>query len=676
MASPITQRVKSSYNQAKINKKSEIVYVDKGTPETVKTENESLQGGYTGNKLYEGDYYASDSPLGKEMARMGITDLSKKAIQDYEQSKLIKNRKSGNTGEFAEVQGTNEAGETRTISDADLQNISEEDIANRNLQTETTVAGTDDVETAAYVPDKFKDVVGRAEAGNLKRTKNMQIRDDKRTMGGDYRGLVKDARQSWKSLSRDEKKAIKDSGMSRGEYVRGGGAYQDQGKSEDGGVTFQDSKGSQFFNSLKKSRKSGGGINKVMSRYDVNEDGSMGSGGQNFNVASDGSRMVGTTLQTQGGNMATDANVEYVEGQTGTITQDDRIESNNEQKGKPEAYVKQLNPKSHKLDMVYDHKGNPLGDFKQNSAQIKALDKKGIKYSFTKPGTKLPAVSGSNLPVVQNNSTMSKINKTANNLKNTKSKGKFGTMSKIVGTVAAGVTGYFLGKSSSNNNNNNNTEETNVTPTPTKTTGKSYDQAYQDRDRKTYGHMNKSNYIKEAKRQNDVFAKTGKWDYKNAPKDPGPVSNIKPAKVAPVSTNVKPEANVNLDNIPKPKPSVSTVKPKVSDKKVEKLGNRISRLEGKKSTPRRERKINKLQQKQAGVDKDVIRSNKVIDKNTEKGFNALMEGNNVKAARNLGKVKRHVDKGNPAVVGDIKARENQLKAAAGFKQKGWGGFQK
>ena len=72
----------------------------------------------------------------------------------------------------------------------------------------------------------------------------------------------------------------------------------------------------------------------------------------------------------------------------------------------------------------------------------------------------------------------------------------------------------------------------------------------------------------------------------------------------------------------------------------------------------------------------MIRSNKVIDKNTQKGFNALMEGNNVKAARNLGKVKRHVDKGNPAVVGDIKARENQLKAAAGFKQKGWGGFQK
>ena len=58
MASPITQKVKSTFNQAKINKKSEIVYVDKGTPETVEQTNESLQGSYTGNNLYQGDYYS------------------------------------------------------------------------------------------------------------------------------------------------------------------------------------------------------------------------------------------------------------------------------------------------------------------------------------------------------------------------------------------------------------------------------------------------------------------------------------------------------------------------------------------------------------------------------------------------------------------------------------------
>ena len=632
MASPITQKVKSTFNQAKINKKSEIVYVDKGTPETVEQTNESLQGSYTGNNLYQGDYYSKDSPLGKEMAKMGITDLSREAIKDYEQSKLIKNRQTGNTDEFGQVQATNEAGETRTISDEDLQNISDENISNRNLQTETTVAGTDDKEIPAYVPDKFKDVLGRAEAGNLKRTKNMQIRDDKRTMGGDYRGLVKDARQSWKSLSRAEKKAIKDSGMSRGEYIRGGGAYQTQGVDDKGNVTFTDSKGSQFFDSLKRSRKSGGGIDKVMSRYDVNDDGTMGAGGQNFNVASDGSRMVGTTLQTQGGNMATDANIAYVEGQTGEITQDDRIESNNNQKGNPKAYVKQLNPKSHKKDMVYDSKGNPLGNFKPDSKQIDALNKKGIKWSFNKPSTNLPAVSNSNLPAVQNNTTLSKINKTAQNMKNTKAKGKWGTMSKLLGTAAVGITGYFLGKSSGGDNNNN-TEETTVTPPP-KTTGKSWDQAYQDRDRKVYGHLNKSDYIKEGKRQKDIHAKTGKWDWRNAPKDPGSVTSGTSLK-QPIEKQTQ-ELKVDTSKVSetlKTKPNVPTVKPKVSDKKVEKLDNRISRLENRPSTPRRERKINKLKQKQAGVDKDVIRATKVIDKNTQKGFDALVEGKNVKAVR-------------------------------------------
>lgn len=671
MASPITQKVKSTFNQAKINKKSEIVYVDKGTPETIKTENESLKGSYTGNNLYQGDYYSADSPLGKEMAKMGITDLSRQAIKDYEQSKLIKNRKSGNTGEFGQVQATNEAGETRTISDEDLQNISDENIANRNLQTETVVPGTDDKEIPAYVPDKFKDVLGRAEAGNLKRTKNMQARDDERTMKGDYRDIKQMGRQSWRALDKATKDKYKAAGMTRADWVRGGGQFKDFQKTEDGVGEFTDTDQSKFAANMRVNRKHGGSINDMMAKYG----GSPDANRQAFNVASDGSRMVGTTLQTQGGNMATDANIAYVEGQTGEITQDDRIESNNEQKGNPKAYVKQLNPKSHKKDMVYDSKGNVLGNLKPGGKWQEVMDKKGIKWSFNKPGTNLPAVSNSNLPAVQNNTTLSKINKVGQNMKNTKAKGKWGTMSKLLGTAAVGVTGYFLGKSSGGDNNNNNTEETTVTPP--KTTGKSWDQAYQDRDRKVYGHLSKSDYIKEGKRQKDIHAKTGKWDWRNAPKDPGSVTSGKSLE-QPIQKQTQ-ELKVDTSKVSetlKTKPNVSTVKPKVSDKKVEKLDNRISRLENRPSTPRRERKINKLKQKQAGVDKDVIRANKVIDKNTQKGFDALVDGKKVKAARNLNKVKRHVEKGNPAVVNSIQQRENQLKAAAGFKQKGWSGFQK
>ena len=47
---------------------------------------------------------------------------------------------------------------------------------------------------------------------------------------------------------------------------------------------------------------------------------------------------------------------------------------------------------------------------------------------------------------------------------------------------------------------------------------KSYEQAYKDRDMKTYGKLTQEEYIKEAKRQKAEFDKTGKWDYKNAPK--------------------------------------------------------------------------------------------------------------------------------------------------------------
>ena len=50
------------------------------------------------------------------------------------------------------------------------------------------------------------------------------------------------------------------------------------------------------------------------------------------------------------------------------------------------------------------------------------------------------------------------------------------------------------------------------------TYSKSYEQAYKDRDMKVYGKLTQEEYTKEAKRQNAEFKKTGKWDYKNAPK--------------------------------------------------------------------------------------------------------------------------------------------------------------
>lgn len=47
---------------------------------------------------------------------------------------------------------------------------------------------------------------------------------------------------------------------------------------------------------------------------------------------------------------------------------------------------------------------------------------------------------------------------------------------------------------------------------------KTYAKAYKERDMKTYGDLTQEEYTKEAKRQNVEHKKTGKWDYKNAPK--------------------------------------------------------------------------------------------------------------------------------------------------------------
>ena len=69
--------------------------------------------------------------------------------------------------------------------------------------------------------------------------------------------------------------------------------------------------------------------------------------------------------------------------------------------------------------------------------------------------------------------------------------------------------------------------------------------------------------------------------------------------------------NTRLDKKVASKP---TTTPKVSKKKVKKLDNRLGRLKDRKVTPRRERKIAKLSQKAAGVNKSTIRANKMVDK--------------------------------------------------------------
>ena len=107
--------------------------------------------------------------------------------------------------------------------------------------------------------------------------------------------------------------------------------------------------------------------------------------------------------------------------------------------------------------------------------------------------------------------------------------------------------------------------------------------------------------------------------------------------------------NTRLDKKVASKP---TTTPKVSKKKVKKLDNRLGRLKDKKVyKKRRERKIAKLSQKAAGVNKSTIRANKMVDK--------YLDDPNIKLSkRKRAKVKRHVDSGNV----DIMAKVNSIQA--------------
>lgn len=124
----------------------------------------------------------------------------------------------------------------------------------------------------------------------------------------------------------------------------------------------------------------------------------------------------------------------------------------------------------------------------------------------------------------------------------------------------------------------------------------SYDMAYKNRDMKTYGGMNKAEYIKESKRQTKSFESTGKFD---APKPP----KKQKTDVAP-----KTEAISIETNNPTVSPDVSTPKPakkavnktaraaRVRQKGIDALanGNSAKALRLK----RREARINKRAEKQ------------------------------------------------------------------------------
>ena len=91
----------------------------------------------------------------------------------------------------------------------------------------------------------------------------------------------------------------------------------------------------------------------------------------------------------------------------------------------------------------------------------------------------------------------------------------------------------------------------------------SYDMAYKNRDMKTYGGMNKAEYIKEAKRQTKSFESTGKFDAPKPRKKQKTIS-VSTKAAGPASTTAKPTASVEI----------SVKAPKVTNEKAAKRSAR------------------------------------------------------------------------------------------------------
>jgi len=162
-------------------------FVDQIVPGESTEVNEGLEGSYTGNKLYEGDYYAPDSPLGREMKKLGMTNITPDAIRNYEQSKLIENKQrrlSGNVkddGAFGDVTASDAEGNKRTLSNEETLALTPEQIGERN-QT-TTQQGPDQTVSTFEGENKPQDfaVMGQYDAGAAARGNQKAINKAMRT---------------------------------------------------------------------------------------------------------------------------------------------------------------------------------------------------------------------------------------------------------------------------------------------------------------------------------------------------------------------------------------------------------------------------------------------------------------------------------------------------------------
>ena len=220
--------------------------------------------------------------------------------------------------------------------------------------------------------------------------------------------------------------------------------------------------------------------------------------------------------------------------------------------------------------------------------------------------------------------TIEVVGRTVANPKNTGG-GFMNIAKKVMKYGALGVAGYALSKLGGNETvPEAKAQDDSVKPTvkPTKKK-KSYDQAFEDRG-KRYKNMDKASYITEAKRQNAVYKKTGKWDVKDNYDSRPKVEKVTTIKAEPI-VQKKVEITSKLD----PK----DIKAKVATKPTATKPTKSQKLRAKGNAVLADKSLS-TEDKQRKAQKIRKRYDKTVKRETNK---AARKGRKVKYDETTGK---------------------------------------
>ena len=440
-----------------------------------------------------------------------------------------------------------------------------------------------------------------------------------------------------------------------------------------GDLTEQQTKDLKYYNDNRYTSGSGGNAKRDANGNIIGSNLENGIGDLNQGI--------GDQTKISGGNLNSQANRDYIQ-QEGIIT-GDGSSATTTQTGDIETVETMNQQKS-------SYKQTPYSGFQQNpkspKKQAELLDQAGKKLgnvsktgSFSKVSSAVGPVNMGNAPKISGGTKL--LNKGKKVLGSLPDKGKFGLVKKVgLGLLGlAGAVGLVGGakrilSSDDGDGEGNGNEKESTKKTP-----------YVKPGGKATGRM--KDYALNSKARSDEYDARGwKHDatsrYKRTPKPA--VNTLKSQPIVKVGGGSEIKAQPLLNKVA---PVAAPVSAPI-DNKQKKAIKKIGKLEGRNQTSKRDIRIAKQKDKAAGLSRKQVKANKLTRKSggtvPSAGSSAgssstvtmprVMNSAQYNQAKNLGGGSA-IDAVKSGAV-TIESRENELKAATGFKQKGWKGFQK